>query len=290
MLLQDIDPCVRQVITATLRGDCSDNNNQWLYAPDCRAYYILNGKGEITIENKRYSLNPGCAICFQTGTKYKWNVEKIDYISVNFDYLMDFSCMSDSFHTWHLNEVHKEHSLSRIEFEDAKALNECVFVVNATSLEMYFRRLSISFHGTGDYRNEYISSILKMIVIALLRLSNAAESRDNDIVTDIIQFIQENYFNELNNESVAAAVSISTSYASRLFKLVTGKTIHNYITDYRMAVVKEQLVSTSKSVQQICFSAGFSDYPHFLKLFKRLNGKTPTEYRKTFLENCKNSY
>ena len=287
MLLQDINPFVRQVITATLRGDCSDNNNQWLYAPDCRAYYILNGMGEITIENERYSLNSGCVGCFQAGTKYKWNVERIDYISVNFDYLMDFSYKSDSFHTWHLNEVHKEHSLSKIEFEDAKELNGCVFVANAASVEMYFRRLSISFHSTGSYRNEYVSSMLKTILIALLRLSDAAEPRGNDIVIDIMQYIQENYSDELNNETVAAAVSLSTSYATRLFKLVTGKTIHNYIIDYRMAVVKEQLVSTSKSVQEICFSAGFSDYPHFLKSFKRLTGKTPTEYRKSFLEKYK---
>ena len=287
MLLQDINPFVRQVITATLRWDCSDDNNQWLYAPDCRAYYILDGKGEITIENERYSLVPGCVVCFQARTKYKWNVENIEYISVNFDYLMDFSYKSDSFHTWHLNEAHKEHSLARVEFEDAKALNGCVFVANAAALEMYFRRMSIAFHNTGSYRTEYISSMLKTIVIALLRLSDAAEPRGNDIVTDIMQYIQENYSDELDNETVAAAVSISASYATRLFKRVTGKTIHNYIIDYRMSVVKEQLVSTSRSVQEICFSAGFSDYPHFLKSFKKLTGKTPTEYRKTFLETYK---
>ena len=80
MLLQDINPFVRQVITATLRDDCTDNNNQWLYAPDCRAYYILNGNGEISIENEQYLLNSGCVVCFQSGTKYKWNVERIDYI------------------------------------------------------------------------------------------------------------------------------------------------------------------------------------------------------------------
>ena len=288
MLLQDINPFVRQVITATLREDCSDNNNQWLYAPDCRAYYILNGKGEITIENERYSLNSGCVVCFQAGTKYKWNVERIDYISVNFDYLMDFSYISDSFHIWHLNEVHKEHSISKIEFEDAKELNGYMFVANATSLEIYFRKLSISFHGTAGYRNEYNSSLLKIIVIELLRISNTAKFCGNDIITDIMQYIQEHYSDELNNKTVAAAVSISSSYASKLFRYITGKTIHNYIIDYRMAVVKEQLVSTSKSVQEICFSAGFSDYPHFLKSFKKLMGKTPTEYRKSFLEDYKN--
>ena len=282
MLLKDINPFVRQVITATLREDCSDNNNQWLYAPDCRTYYILSGKGEITIENERYSLNSGCVVSFQAGTKYKWNVDRIDYISVNFDYLMDFSYMSDSFHIWHLKEANKRHSLAKIEFEDAKALNGCIFVVNATSLEMYFRKLSLAFHSTGDYRNEYISSILKTIVIALLRLSKMAEYRSNDMVLDIMRYIQENYSDELNNETIASAVSLSPSYANRLFKRITGKTMHNYIIDYRMAVVKEQLVSTSKSVQEICFSAGFSDFPHFLKSFKKMTGVTPTEYRKSF--------
>ena len=84
----------------------------------------------------------------------------------------------------------------------------------------------------------------------------------------------------LSMQELADAASMSPAYFSRSFKAEAGVTFVQYVTQLRMERVKELLGDAALSTNDAARAAGFSDYPHFTKAFKRYYGVSPTEYRK----------
>jgi two-component system, response regulator YesN len=67
-----------------------------------------------------------------------------------------------------------------------------------------------------------------------------------------------------------------------IFKLETGNTINQHLTDYRIEKAKELLRDKSYKISEVAEKVGFSDGQYFAKTFKKKVSLTPTEYR----ENC----
>ena len=98
-----------------------------------------------------------------------------------------------------------------------------------------------------------------------------------------LRFIEAHYREEISQTTVADAVHLNPSYFSTLFKKSVGKGFSDYLTDLRIEHVKERLATTSEKINAIATSEGFSDYQYFVKIFKRLTGLRPSQYREKFL-------
>lgn len=68
----------------------------------------------------------------------------------------------------------------------------------------------------------------------------------------------------------------------RRFKAATGSTLIEYLQNLRVEEAKHQLESSDKSVERICYEVGYEDVSFFRRLFKRLTGITPSQYRRMF--------
>lgn len=97
-----------------------------------------------------------------------------------------------------------------------------------------------------------------------------------------LRFIEAHYREEISQTTVADAVHLNPSYFSTLFKKSVGS-FSDYLTDLRIEHVKERLATTSEKINAIATSEGFSDYQYFVKIFKRLTGLRPSQYREKFL-------
>lgn len=98
-------------------------------------------------------------------------------------------------------------------------------------------------------------------------------------ITHTIAYIHENYSKELSVESLAASVYLAPNYLSRLFKKETGKSLSQYIRQYRMEKAKELLIHTNKKVIQIGIDVGYSNYSYFCQSFREYYGTSPEKYR-----------
>ena len=98
-----------------------------------------------------------------------------------------------------------------------------------------------------------------------------------------LRFIEAHYREEISQTTVAEAVHLNPSYFSTLFKKSVGKGFSDYLTDLRIEHVKERLTTGSEKINAIATSEGFSDYQYFVKIFKRLTGLRPSQYREKFL-------
>ncbi len=95
----------------------------------------------------------------------------------------------------------------------------------------------------------------------------------------VIDFIDENFTSDISREGLAAAVDINPNYMGSLFKSYTGKTILEYINELRIDEAIRQLESGNLKIIDIAFSIGFENTVTFNRVFKRVTGKTPSDYK-----------
>ena len=100
------------------------------------------------------------------------------------------------------------------------------------------------------------------------------------LMTDAIRYIDANYSENLTLGDVCKHFAISKTYFCHLFKLITGKTFTEYLTECRVQAAMSLLEDHSQSITEISDKLGFSNTSYFSKIFKKYTGRLPKEYRK----------
>lgn len=122
--------------------------------------------------------------------------------------------------------------------------------------------------------------IVRIMDKALVLREKRASSRYEDVVSEVIHYIEDNYAQEeLSLNLLASHVNFSPNHLSMIFSQQTGQTLIRYLTDYRMNRAKELLRCSSKKSSVISMEVGYKDPHYFSYLFKKTQGMTPTQYR-----------
>lgn len=133
-----------------------------------------------------------------------------------------------------------------------------------------------------------IKANLLNLLLALRRYFEEEISKDaesiyrqyREEIKKTIEYIDRHYTEELTVENMTRISCLSRSHFSYLFKSITGRTLVEYVTDIRMAKVVEMLETTEMSVTEICYQTGFHNINYFNKVFKKIYGISPSQYRK----------
>lgn len=99
-------------------------------------------------------------------------------------------------------------------------------------------------------------------------------------VTEIIgQYIEEHYMYDISMQDLARHMNYSEAYFCKLFKQCFQKNFTSYLTEYRVEEAKKMLAQPTVNVKDIGKAVGYGDSNYFAKVFKRITGQSPTEYR-----------
>ncbi|CAI6077809.1 response regulator [Cohnella sp. JJ-181] len=98
-------------------------------------------------------------------------------------------------------------------------------------------------------------------------------------VNKIIQYIEQHYDQDITLGSLSRYVMMGENYVSALFKKKTGETLIHYLHGTRVNKAIELLMNTDLPVNQIGQRVGFMNDNYFIKIFKRMTGTTPSQYR-----------
>lgn len=102
----------------------------------------------------------------------------------------------------------------------------------------------------------------------------------SDIMRPALEYISENFRENISVSQLADIVHLSRSYFMHSFKRVAGIGAIEYIMQLRIKAACELLSSTDKTVAEIAFECGFSNLSNFNRQFKNISNCTPNEYRK----------
>ena len=127
-----------------------------------------------------------------------------------------------------------------------------------------------------------IRSLLTMVLIltAHRTVSGTSEAGRSRIVSYLCNYVQSNYAKNISLTEICRAQYLNPSFISRKFKETTGMTFEQYLQTARMQNAKTLLTSTDLSVEEICLRVGYTDAGSFRKIFKRICGVSPTEFRR----------
>ena len=106
-----------------------------------------------------------------------------------------------------------------------------------------------------------------------------ADRRMGQIRENIERYIREHYSTEISMQSVARAMNYSDAYFCKLFKQCFKVNFSAWLNEYRIDRAREMLQNTRLSVREVSIACGYSDANYFARVFKRVTGKTPSEYR-----------
>lgn len=128
---------------------------------------------------------------------------------------------------------------------------------------------------------ETLSEIAEFIIEKIkLFLKNTEPIGVDSNITRIYKYIQEHYNDDnLSINRISEYTHFAPTYVCSLFKEKTGKTLNQFITEYRIEKSKELLQDTTLNVTDIGFLVGLGKAGYFTKLFKKATGVTPSEYR-----------
>ena len=98
------------------------------------------------------------------------------------------------------------------------------------------------------------------------------------LVSRILEYVDKNISRWITVEEVAEAVNYSAGYSSKVFKLITGESLSQYILKKRIEAV-EYLIRNGTSIVEASEQTGFDNYSYFYKAFKKIKGKSPKEYQ-----------
>lgn len=102
---------------------------------------------------------------------------------------------------------------------------------------------------------------------------------DQGAVPKVIAYIEQHYTQELSLQILSQHVHLSKNYLANLFKKETGEGVIDYINKVRLERAKALLRTTELKSSEICVMVGVQDSKYFSKLFKKMEGMTPSEYR-----------
>lgn len=101
----------------------------------------------------------------------------------------------------------------------------------------------------------------------------------NVFVGQVQEYIDTHYKEDIALLDLAGVFGYSDVYFCKLFKQNFGKNFITYLNEYRMDKAKELLANPAINIKDVSALAGYRDANYFTRVFKRMVGKTPSEYR-----------
>lgn len=121
--------------------------------------------------------------------------------------------------------------------------------------------------------------IEKLVDEKLVDTNNKVDSV-KDTIRKAISYIDQHLKDEFTLKDVAAHVHLNSSYFSVLFKDQVNMNFSEYVTRRRIQRAKELVITTNLPINEIAEEAGYKTSKYFIKIFKEIEGMTPSVYRK----------
>ncbi len=130
--------------------------------------------------------------------------------------------------------------------------------------------------------NEINNYMYETIAANMGNLMLEKRNQDNKPIRIAKQYINEHYMEQIRLDDIADLVHLNPAYFSTLFKKETSLNFSDYVINLRLDAAKELLKSTNSSMEEIAEKIGYSETKYFSKLFSKVVGIKPSEYRKLY--------
>ncbi|PGY15955.1 response regulator [Bacillus sp. AFS031507] len=146
------------------------------------------------------------------------------------------------------------------------------------------KRIDLFFDVNGHFMlGEYKERKKREIAIFLKKVKKGTLQKHSNIIYDIEKYLQANFDRDVKLQEISEHFYISREYISRKFKQEFNVNISDYIVKFRMKKAKTLLKNSQLKIYEIATMIGYQDDKYFRKVFKKVEGITPNEYREAYM-------
>lgn len=158
--------------------------------------------------------------------------------------------------------------LSRVAM-DGGARTDSIYELNSRFLVLISKEQSV----------DDLCYLLQDVVESFMDAMFSSKDKGNPYIRSALKYMAENYDQPLTLAKMADIVGLSKSYFSTLFHEIVGVSFREYLCRIRVEESKRLLLSSEYSLTDIAIAMGFTDQSHYCKMFKRIVGMPPGQYR-----------
>lgn len=247
---------------------------------ECEIYYLLEGNGKYFIENDSFPVQKGSLVIIDslqvhhTDFKGKKPHRRI-LLELNVGALEPI--------------ISQLYGISPKEFFRNRAGVYYIDKENQAYMESIFRMLMDEARHKHSNYDAMIYLKMTELLIHMSRTENKAlqftathniQPETSALVKESIHYMMENLAAPLSLESIAERQHVSKNYLSRVFKEVTGLTVHEYLNVQRVKTAQHLLETTNRTLDEIAQSVGYNSVGYFERVFKKYTETTPVKYKK----------
>ena len=122
-----------------------------------------------------------------------------------------------------------------------------------------------------------------MLETFMNQIDHNKDQKNLQAIQRAAEYIRDNFRNKITIDDIARAVYLSPCYVSRIFKQGLGCTLMEYLTQVRVEEAKTMLKNPKYNVMQVAEESGFEDPAYFTRVFKKLEGITPSKFKQHIL-------
>ena len=130
--------------------------------------------------------------------------------------------------------------------------------------------------------NGKLNDLLKILMESSWHRGNSSNAPKKMEISQVKSFLDEHYKEKLSLESVASHFFIDKHYLARLFKEQYGVTLVTYLQQVRITHAKRMLRFSDKSIEEIGLECGIGELNYFSRVFKKLEGVSPSGFRRVW--------
>lgn len=245
------------------------------YHPDVlEVLFVLENRLAVTMEQQSFFVTEGEFLVINPGQPH---TIFCDGISVTVSLYFDLKHYAELFpHLMGTRFLCCRHSLRDEQF------------LSWAQIRNYFIRIMLMHNKNTPSAQTIIQDLAEKIIQVLWENLQEREQLPDHVLEryySIGSYLYQNYKDELSVTQVAEHENISVTRLAHFWKDVSGRSIRQTLTRYRLLDAEKMLLETPLAVNEIAYRCGFSDEKYFYQHFKSCYKSTPNEYRIRYLEN-----
>ena len=252
----------------------------WHWHPEIEITYVQKGTMCYKVNHMVYHLKEGDIVFNNSGALHSGTMENQEdcaYIPVTFDPRLIYGFFQSTINSKYVDPVIQDSMLPAICIDQSESWHK-------PFREYLLRIIALDEKKPDFYELDITICLQSMWRLLLEHITYEPQtSRENSLEYDrikkILSYIEENYQNKITLNDIAGHIHLCESECTRLFKRHMNTTLFAFLQEYRIERSLEFL-QADQPVSAVADKAGFSDPNYYSKVFAKIKGCSPREYRK----------
>ena len=252
----------------------------WHWHPEIEITYVQKGTMCYKVNHMVYHLKEGDIVFNNSGALHSGTMENQEdcaYIPVTFDPRLIYGFFQSTINSKYVDPVIQDSMLPAICIDQSESWHK-------PFREYLLRIIALDEKKPDFYELDITICLQSMWRLLLEHITYEPQaSRENSLEYDrikkILSYIEENYQNKITLNDIAGHIHLCESECTRLFKRHMNTTLFAFLQEYRIERSLEFLQS-GEPVSTVALNTGFSDPNYYSKVFAKIKGCSPREYRK----------